>query len=95
MSLSALPALVLLTLPAMEIARSSRDDARFYFGKRGYEAEASAARAAGKHIAWVDDWSPFFNANSFVVWDDQDDPEKASGFKLQRRLGDHFYLVGD
>lgn len=91
----ALPLMVLLVVPAAEVASSLRDETRFYLNKGGYEADAAKASAAGKHIAWVDDWSIFFNANDFVVWDEQDRPEMDSGFQLKRRFGGHFYLVGD
>lgn len=91
----ALPLMVLLTVPSTEAARWVRDEARFYIHKGTYEAKVAEAKAAGKHIAWVDDWSIFFNANDFVVWDGRDDPEIASGFTVKQRFGGHFYLVGD
>jgi len=95
LSMFAFPLMVVLALPAMQAAGSTRDEARFYIHKGSYDAKAAAAKAAGKHIAWVDDWSIFFNANDFVVWDEWDDPETDSGFKLEQRFGGHFYLVGD
>ena len=94
-SMLALPLMVLLIVPATEVTRSVRDETRFYLNKGRYEADAAKTRAEGKHIAWVDDWSIFFNANDFVVWDEQDQPAKDSGFRLKRRFGGHFYLVGD
>ena len=87
--------MILLTLPSTEVVRSVRDEVRFNLHKGRYETEVARAKAEGKHMAWVDDWSIFFNANDFVVWDEWDDPEIASGFKLKQRFGGHFYLVGD
>jgi hypothetical protein len=95
LSMLALPLMVLLTVPSTEAARWVRDEARFYIHKGTYEAKVAEAKIAGKHIAWVDDWSIFFNANDFVVWDEWDDPEIASGFTVKQRFGAHFYLVGD
>jgi hypothetical protein len=95
LSILALPLMVLLTVPSTEVARWVRDETRFYIHKSAYDAKVTEAKTTGKHTAWVDDWSIFFNANDFVVWDEFDDPEIASGFKLKRRFGGHFYLVGD
>jgi hypothetical protein len=94
-SMLALPVMILLTVPSAEVTRSIREEVRFSLNKGRYEVEVARAKAEGKHIAWVDDWSIFFNANDFVVWDEWDDPEIASGFKLKQRFGRHFYLVGD
>jgi hypothetical protein len=95
LSMLALPLMILLVVPAMEFARAVRVETRLYLNEARYEAGVAKAKAEGKHIAWVDDWSIFFNANDFVVWDEQDQPERDTGFQLKHRFGDHFYLLGD
>ena len=92
----ALPLMVLLTVPSAEIARWIGNEAKFYLHKARYDAEAAKARAERKHSVVVDDWSIFFNANSFVVWDEDGRPEGViSGFRRCHDFGGHFYLICD
>jgi hypothetical protein len=94
LSVVAFPLMVALTIPSADMARSARDELRFLIHKSGYEAQVAAAKAKGQHHVSVDDWSIFFNANSFVVWDEYDEPDEP-GFKSYQSFGGHFYLIGD
>ena len=92
----AIPLMVLLTVPSMEMVRSVRDNLRFLIHKNRYDAVIAKAKSEGKHFATVDDWSKFVTDNTFVVWDEQDLPEDViHGFKSYRSFGNHFYLIGN
>lgn len=94
LSMAAIPPMIVLTVPTMDASRSVRDELRFLIHKSGYEAQVAAAKAKGQHHISVDDWSAFFNAHSFVVWDEYDDPHEA-GLRSYQSFGGHFYLIGD
>jgi hypothetical protein len=96
LSTLAIPLMVLLTVPSMEMVGSARDDLRFLIHKNRYEAAVAKAKSEGKHSATVDDWSLFVTDNTFIVWDEQDRPEELiHGFKSYRSFGNHFYKIGD
>jgi len=94
--MAAFPLMVVATVPSMEMIRSATDELRFLIHKDHYDAVVAKAKLEGKHSIIVDDWSIFFNANSFVIWDEQDQPEKMiSGFRSSQIFGNHYYLIVD
>lgn len=87
-SMLAFPALLPLFLPAIWVSQTARDELRFQIHKSRYEAEVTSARAKGEHSRIVDDWSVFVTANSFVVWDDRDNPEQImAGYHRYQSFG--------
>jgi hypothetical protein len=65
LSMMAFPLMVAITVPAMEVMRSARDELRFLVHKGGYDALVAKTKTEGKQYIVVHDWSIF--ANSFVV----------------------------
>jgi hypothetical protein len=96
LSMAAFPLTVSLIFPATDAARAASNELRFLIHKSRYDAEVTKAKEEGKYYVTVDDWSIFFNAHSFVVWDAWDKPEEVvPGFKEYQNFGGHFYLVND
>jgi hypothetical protein len=97
-SMAAFPLMVIVTVPAADLARSARDEVRFFINKSAYDAEVAEARRQGKHYVTVDDWSLFVTDDTFVVWDEFDHPEEViSGFRPTyiQKLGRHFYKISN
>lgn len=96
LSMAAFPLTVSLIFPATDAARTAGNELRFLTHKSRYDAEVAKTKAEGKYYVTVDDWSIFFNSNSFVVWDAWDKPEEAwPSFTVYKSFGGHFYLVND
>ena len=71
-SMIALPLAIIAAVPVLDAGDKVANQVRFLAHKSRYEAVVAQATAEGKHFKWLDDWSLFFNANRFVVWDEQD-----------------------